>query len=156
LDCNTLVQAIAFDNSPASLCLRLAEQGIVELFISKATLAELRRVLAYEEILAISPNMTPERIDAFLQRLTYRAALVRNVRHTMDYPRDPDDEAYLDLAIAAKTDYLVSRDRDLLVLMTGHSLICKRFRRQAHPLRILEPEQFLAEVGFPWKSGRSK
>jgi hypothetical protein len=51
-DCNTLVQAVAFDDGPAAECVRLAESGLFELFASKPTLAELRRVLAYEEVLA--------------------------------------------------------------------------------------------------------
>jgi predicted nucleic acid-binding protein len=59
-DCNVLVQAVAFAGSPAAKCLRLVESNQVEHFISKATVAESRRVLAYDEVLAISPNMTPE------------------------------------------------------------------------------------------------
>ena len=57
-DCNAFVQAIAFDNSPACEAFRLAETGHLELFVSKATLSELRRVLEYEEVLAISPNIS--------------------------------------------------------------------------------------------------
>lgn len=155
-DCNTLVQAIAFDQSPAAECLRLAESGAIELFVSKPTLAEFRRVLAYDEILALSPNMTPARIAAFLQRLIYRAIFIRYVRHAVDYPRDPSDEPYLDLAVAAKADYLVSRDNDLLSLATGHSTICKQFRRKSHPLRVVDPEAFLAAVRRPWKPKRKQ
>ena len=60
-DCNTLIQAIAF-NGPAAQCLAEVEAGRVELFISRSVLAEVRRVLAYPDIVAISPSMTPERI----------------------------------------------------------------------------------------------
>jgi putative PIN family toxin of toxin-antitoxin system len=91
-DCNLLVQAIAFDGGAAAKCLRLVESGVVELLVSEATLNELHRVLAYEKILAISPNMTPPRIGAFLQRLRFRAKFVRQVPHFMDYPRDSSDE----------------------------------------------------------------
>ena len=93
-DCNLLVQAVAFEDGPAANCLRLVESGSVELFVSKYTLRELRRVLNYEQILSISPNMTPQRVRAFLQRLTYRATLVRRVsRHVMTYPRDRADRS---------------------------------------------------------------
>src|SRR2546428_11139855 len=71
-DCNTFVQAIVFDDGPAAQCLRLAESGRFELFVSRPTLAELRRVLGYERVVAISPNLTPERVAAFLERLTFR------------------------------------------------------------------------------------
>ncbi len=39
-DCNAIVQAIAFDNSPACEAFRLAETGYFELFVSKATLSD--------------------------------------------------------------------------------------------------------------------
>ena len=61
----------------------------------------------------------------------------------MDYPRDPKDEPYIGLAATAKADYLVSRDKDLLSLMTGHSAAAKEFRRRTHPLRVLDPVDFL-------------
>jgi putative PIN family toxin of toxin-antitoxin system len=145
-DCNILVQALAFDGGPAAACLRLVEAGEIELLFSKATSAELRRVMAYQEVVAISPNLTPLRIAAFIQRLAFRATLVGRVPSTMDFPRDPADEPYLDLVIAAKADFLVTRDKDLLSLMAGHSDICRRFRRKTRPLRVLNPVSFLRSI----------
>ena len=146
-DCNTLIQAVAFENGPAARCVQLIESSRVELIFSRPTLVELRRVLGYDEVLAISPNMTSERIGAFLQRLSFRATLVRRIPHVVDYPRDPKDEPYINLAIAAKADYLVSRDNDLLALMTGHSAECKRFRQITRPLRVVNPVAFLHALG---------
>jgi putative PIN family toxin of toxin-antitoxin system len=154
-DCNTLVQAVAFDNGPAAACLALAESGSVELYVSRPTLSELRRVLQYTEVRAMSPNMTATRVTAFLQRLTFRATLVRRVRHAIDYPRDPDDEPYLDLAIAVHAGFLVSRDKDLLSLRHGHSAVCKEFRRKARGLQVMTPQAFLVAVGRPWNPGRN-
>jgi putative PIN family toxin of toxin-antitoxin system len=142
-DCNTYIQAIAYDTGPAAQAARLAEAGAFELFIDRLTLAELRRVCAYPQVHAISPSMTPDRINRFIDRITYRSTRLRKVPHVFEFPRDPKDEPYIDLAIAAKADYLVSRDNDLLSLMTGHDLVSKRFRRVAHRLRVLNPSQFL-------------
>lgn len=150
LDCNTCIQAIAFENGPAAAALRLAESQGFELCISKATLAELRRVLTYDEVLAISPNLTPAVINAFLDRLTYRATLCRRVRRTFVYARDPKDEPYMNLAATVKADYLVTRDKDLLWLMTGHTAFCKQFRQRTHPLKVLDPVAFLHALGHPW------
>jgi uncharacterized protein len=150
-DCNTLVQAAAFGSCPAAECLRLVESGAFELLVSKATFAELRRVLAFDEVRLISPALTEERSAAFVQRLAFRATLVRRVRHAFDYPRDPKDEPYIDLAATAKADYLVSWDKDLLSLMSGHSAICKRFRQKTHPLQVVDPVAFLSAIGHPWK-----
>ena len=147
-DCNTLIQAIAF-NGPAAQCLAEVEAGRVELFISRSVLAEVRRVLAYPDIVAISPSMTPERIGAFLQRLRFRGTFIRNIPHAMDYPRDPADEPYINLAIAVEADYLVTRDKDLLSLMTSHLTICRQFRRLAPSLRIIAPGVFLDALVQP-------
>ena len=145
-DCNVLVQALAFESGPAARCLRLVEQSRVELFVSRATLAELRRVLGYEEVRDMSANMTPIRIAAYLDELAYRATRVRTVRHVFDFPRDPDDEPYVDLAFAVRADFLVTRDKDLLSLMTGHTAAAKHFRRLTHPLKALDPIAFLDEL----------
>jgi putative PIN family toxin of toxin-antitoxin system len=145
-DCNLLIQVIVSDDGPAAKCLCLVESRQGELFTSRPTLGELRRVLTYEEILAISPNMTPQRIGAFVQRLRFRATFVRKIRHVMDYPRDRRDEPYIDLAVASKSHYLVTSDTDLLSLMTGHAAICKEFRQKTSPLRVLDPVGFLRAI----------
>jgi predicted nucleic acid-binding protein len=51
------------------------------------------------------------------------------------FERDPDDEAYLNLAIEAEADFLISGDNDLLDLMISHSDEAKDFR---HPFEISE------------------
>jgi putative PIN family toxin of toxin-antitoxin system len=150
-DCNTYIQAVAFAEGPAARCLTLAEAGEFELLVSKATLAELRRVLTYKDVQAISKNLTDIRIAAFLQRLTFRATFIRRIGHVMNYPRDPRDEPYIDLAATAHADYLVTSDKDLLSLMTGYSAICKTFRRRTHPLRVLDPIAFLKAIDHPEK-----
>lgn len=148
-DCNTLVQAIGFERGPSAACVQLVEAGVVELFLSRATFGELQRVLAYKQVRAISANMTSVRIGAFLQRLRFRATLVRRVPHVFEYPRDPHDEPYVDLSVAARADYLVTRDNDLLSLMTGHSTLCKQFRHQTRPLRVIDPPAFLRALDHP-------
>ena len=55
--------------------------------------------------------------------------------------RDPKDEPYLNLAIATDASYLVSRDNDLLDLMTD-----SEFRTQHPDLKILDPVAFLREL----------
>jgi uncharacterized protein len=150
-DCNTVLQAAAFADGPAAECIRLVESGVVALFVSKATLAELRRVFEYPEVLAMSPSMTPEHTAPFLQRLTFRATLVRRVPHVFRFARDPKDEPYIDLAVAAKADYLVSRDKDLLSLMSARTTTAKQFRQRTRPLKVVDPVAFLRSLGSPWR-----
>jgi predicted nucleic acid-binding protein len=66
-----------------------------------------------------------------------------------NYPgcrRDIDDEPYLKLAIEAEANYLVSRDKDLLDLMTGYDNECKEFRQRFRSLAVIEPIEFLTAV----------
>jgi predicted nucleic acid-binding protein len=59
------------------------------------------------------------------------------------YPRDEDDEPYINLAVAVGADFIVSRDRDLLDLMTGYTVECKEFRQRFRSLKVIEPLEFL-------------
>lgn len=72
--------------------------------------------------------------------------MVRHVPRALRYSRDPEDEPYLNLAIAAKAAFLVSRNRDLLDLMTGHDAESKQFRQRFRFLKVMEPGDFLKEV----------
>jgi uncharacterized protein len=62
------------------------------------------------------------------------------------YERDPDDAHYVNLALAANANLIVSRDRDLLDLADTTRPEAIEFRRQFPTLRILEPVQFLREL----------
>ena len=52
-----------------------------------------------------------------------------------------NDERYLNLAIAAKAAFIVSRDKDLLDLMKGDA-----FRKAYPALAIIDPPSFLTHV----------
>jgi len=89
--------------------------------------------------------LTPEGIEAFLEDVTAHATTVRRVPEKFRYERDPEDEPYINLAAAVGADYIVSRDKDLLSLMTGTTVECKEFRRRFRPLKVIEPLDFLRE-----------
>lgn len=145
-DCNVLVVAAARDKSHARACLRLAEFGYIELFVSRAGLAELEDVLNRPALRQYFPSLTDEVVQAFLARLCETARFLRAVPKRFSYARDVDDEQYVDLAAAVDAHFIVSRDKDLLSLNTGHTTECKEFRQRFRPLRVLEPLEFLKEV----------
>ena len=146
-DCNALIQAVANEHGPAAEALRCMERGSIDVFLSRPVLRELRAALDYADVREKFPGLEDDQIGAFIERLTFRGILLRRVPHVFDYPRAKQDEAYIDLAAAAKADFLVSRDKDLLSLMSGHSAVCKRFRQITHPLRIVDPVAFLDALG---------
>jgi len=71
---------------------------------------------------------------------------VRNVPNVFDYPRDPKDERYVDLAAEIEADFLLTRDNDLLDLMSLSSELAKQFRQRFPRLLILNPVHFLDEL----------
>lgn len=142
-DCNVLLQAAAREKSVAARCLNLAERSRIQLCLSREVLAEAEDVLNRPEIRAHFPDLSDEIVGAFLKRLQHLSVLVRSVPKKFSYPRDEDDEPYINLAVAAGADFIISRDRDLLDLMTGHADECKEFRQRFRPLRVIEPVEFL-------------
>ena len=145
-DCNVLLQAAAREKSIAAKCLNLAESGLVQLCLSREVLAEVEDVLNRPEIRAHFPDMSDEIVGAFLKRLEKLSVLVRRVPKEFSYPRDEDDEPYINLAVAAGADFIVSRDRDLLDLMTGYTDECKEFRQRFRSLKVVEPLEFLKSL----------
>ncbi|MGH7178974.1 MAG: putative toxin-antitoxin system toxin component, PIN family, partial [Tepidisphaeraceae bacterium] len=110
-------------------------------------LRELARVLDYEEVKRKNPAlMDAERVAAFLRRLSFRGEVIRHVPRVFAFPRDPLDEPYVNLAIAAQADFLVTRDNDLLSLMSSHAEVAKQFRRRFRTLRVVSPSQLLSEM----------
>jgi putative PIN family toxin of toxin-antitoxin system len=145
-DCNVLVQAISNETGPAGQALALLQQNRIEVYVSRTVLKELRSVFRYPSVRTKFPDLDDQRIEMFIKKLTFRATLLRRVHHVFDYHRATQDEPYIDLAVAAKVNYLVSRDKDLLSLATDRTLIGKQFRQRYPQLRVLNPVAFLEAV----------
>lgn len=145
-DCNVLLQAIARKSGPAAACLRLAEEGFVHLRLSEEILTELSGVLKRPKIRARFPELTDEIVGDFIKALRRVAEITSDVPKRFYYPRDVNDEPYLNLAIFVEANYVVSRDKDLLELMTGPADECKEFRQRFRSLTVIDPIEFLNEM----------
>jgi len=145
-DCNVLLEAAAKDRSAAAACLWLARSGYVRLFLSKDILEEVEGVLNRPKIRRAFDTLTDELVSSFLERLREVGEFVRSVPNKFKYPRDKDDEQYINLAGAVNAHYLVSRDKDLLDLNAGHSVECKEFRQRFRPLKVIEPLDLLSVI----------
>jgi len=142
-DCSLFVQAFLNSASAANRCLELVRRGQAQLFVSPATLTELKEVLSRPRILNLLPHIAPEQTDNFLGDVVAHATNLPAVTEKFRFERDPKDAPYLNLAIAADADYLVTRDRDLLDLMIGYSAECKEFRQRFRKIKIIKPEDFI-------------
>src|ERR1051326_4735891 len=148
-DCNLFVQGIANRNSPARKALRLFFNGDISLFISEPIIREVRDVLNRREVRKLLPAINDRIVNAFLTKLEAKAILIANVPEEFHYERDTDDEIYINLAIVADATYLVSRDKDLLDLMTTSTDIARQFRSRYPFLRIVTAGEFISAIESP-------
>src|SRR5437868_3688372 len=104
-DCVVFLQAAANPNGAAGACLAFVESGQVNLFLSRAILDEARDVLRRPETRKRFPQLTEEQVDRFILKITTLGNLVHDVPAASQLPRDPTDEAYLNLAIATHASF---------------------------------------------------
>jgi len=143
-DCNVFLQTLLNPNGVAAKCVETVRNGNAKLFVSKATLEEIRDVILRPNILSRLPDADEFQIESFIENIINISTLIDSVPHKFDFERDPKDEIIIDLAVEAEADYIVSRDNDLLDLMTGYTVECKNFRRRFRKLKIVNPGKFLA------------
>lgn len=123
---------ISAKGSPALIISRWI-QGEFTLLYSPAMLAELEDVLNrawLTERLAATPNRVPD----FLRTVRMMGELVGGYAQVGGVVRDPFDEMFLACALLGRADYLVTVDKDLLVL------------RQYGQTHIMNPGEFLDKL----------
>ena len=145
-DCMIFLQAAVRETGPAAACLRLVEHEIIDLYASDDVLGELADVLARPSIRAKFSAVTDELAERFLARLRRAAHVVNDVPARFPFERDPKDAKYLDLALEVGADFLVTRDNDLLDLMTANDETARLWRERAPAVRIVDPAEFLRAV----------
>ena len=118
LDTNVVLSALVFAHGRLAP-LRLAwQQSRCRPLVSRATAAELIRVLAYPKF-KLAADDQQELLADYLPCCTVVAIPARPPRTPAC--RDPFDVAFLQLAIVGKADFLVTGDEDLLSLAKGMS-----------------------------------
>lgn len=142
-DCMIFLQGLINERGAAVDCLETFESGAVELLVSEEVPREIADVLSRPKLQAKFSLLTTERAEKLLQTLRQKATLINDVPQSFSYSRDPKDEKYINLAAFAKADFIVSRDNDLLDLMTDFTGEAKAFRRKFRPLKVIEPREFL-------------
>ena len=110
-DTNIIVSALLFETSNPSQAFRYVLQN-GEVLLSLELLEELSEVLGREKF---NRYVSSEERADFLEALVERAELVE-IHETIRECRDPKDDKVLELAVSGKAEYIVSGDRDLLVL----------------------------------------
>ncbi len=111
LDTNTVISALCF---PQSVVRQAFNRAINEYQIvaSEATWAELSEVVNRQKFDKYIPKI--QRL-AFLETVKQKA-IFYELTETITDCRDPKDNKFLELAVAANADFIVTGDLDLLIL----------------------------------------
>ena len=113
LDTNVVLSALVFGGGQAGQLRRAWQAGAFVPLVSAATVQELMRVLAYPKF-----SLARAAQDELLADFLPYAQTVRMPQPPPPVPdcRDPLDVPFLQLAVAGQAQWLVSGDKDLLVL----------------------------------------
>ncbi len=135
LDTNVWLDWLVFDDASVAPIRAAVAAERAEVFMAAACEAELERALGYD--------LGKRTVDiaaciAECRRVARRidSPLPEAERARLPACRDPDDQKFLEAALAARAGFLVTRDRALLDLA-----------RRAGPFRIVTPEAFRETAG---------
>jgi putative PIN family toxin of toxin-antitoxin system len=126
-----ILSALLFKSGRVNWVFSLWKAGRVVPLVSKETVAELLRVLAYPKF-ALTSQEQQVVLEAFLP---YAEVVVPGRCTLLPECRDPHAVPFLALALKGNADFLVTGDRDLLSV--------KGFE----PCPIITPEEFQKRIG---------
>ena len=141
-DCNVYFQALISAEGPSAKCLTAASRGEVVLFSSNSTVAEFTGV-ANRPDLRNKFRITDIKVAHILEAMRLAAKFMEQVEIRYTHPSDPSDSHYVNLALAANAQLIVSRDRDLLRLREPTNPDGMEFLRLDPALEIMQPPDLL-------------
>ncbi len=127
LDTTVLVSALLFENGRLAWLRRTWQTAAITPVLTESSARELIRVLTYPKFRLERPDIDRLLADV----LPWCDSHAGPIQACQLQVRDPKDQVFLDLALAAGVPVLVSGDGDLLAL-----------KNQLHPLLILTPAEF--------------
>ncbi len=124
-DTNVLISAILFGGYPRK-CFELVIEGKIELYISEEIIGEFEGVLKREKF-----GVAKENLHYIVSSLNSFANFVKPETKLNIVKKDPEDNKFVECAIAAEADFIISGDTHLLEL--------SKIRK----IKILNPADFL-------------
>ena len=132
-DTNVFISAIIKGKSNPGRLLDMVRGGEIELVLSPEILSEIQAVLHYPKIKKIH-QLQSEAINAFLKHIASIAQVVQPAKHLGVIKDDPSDNIYLECAVEAHADFIVSGDHHLTDLKAYEGI------------RIMDPATFLRTI----------
>ncbi len=133
VDTNIFVSGTLWKGAPHKV-LDLWFEGKFKLVVSVEIVNE------YEAVLSKLLNHQQDLVGRILETVRMYSEYVQPVKLPKPICRDPNDEIFLEAALAGKVDYIISGDKDLLVL---NNIV---------NLKIINSRQFLDAIGSLGKS----
>ena len=110
LDTNVVISAIVFGGKPRRI-LNLAIEGKISLFFSEPMFEEIREILGGRKFRFTAPQLLA--VERELEAISDTVYPDKSIKFMKD---DPDDDVFIECALAADADYIVSGDKHLLDL----------------------------------------
>ncbi len=126
LDTNVLLASVFWNGTPSGIVQRAIDKKI-DLLISEPILNELRKVLQDPEE---KFQLTEQESDDVIAAILVFARIIQLKTQIM-ITRDPNDNHVIACGIDGQADYIISRDKDLLALISYKEI------------KIIQPEEFL-------------
>lgn len=133
IDSNVFISAFGWDGKPEAV-LQLLEQKRIVNHLSTEIFEELKRVVAYPK-LKFPPSLQTKIIEFVFSW----SQLVQPIESRAVIPDDPDDDKFIECAVMANAEFIISGDPHLLSLGS--------FR----DIQIVTPAAFLEIVRKPVK-----
>lgn len=114
LDTNTIISAFFWEGNESELFKKI-EQGKAELYTTIEILKEIEDVINRPKFnkIMIEANSTS---DEIMHKLVSLSHLVIAPKLNIKVCRDEKDDKFIECAVSSKADYIVSGDKDLLIL----------------------------------------
>jgi putative PIN family toxin of toxin-antitoxin system len=119
LDTNVLVSGLAYPGSVPGRIVGVWRQGGLDVVLSRYILDEMSRVLPRLNRVGLSPSEIRDLVDSFM----FLADIVEPDGGQDAGLRDPADQQVLGTLRASQADYLVTGDKDLLVLAEKYPIV---------------------------------
>jgi len=110
IDTNVIVSGFGWGGKPEEI-LKLIEKGLIFSYLSKEIFLEISKVINYPKL--TFTKLLKTSIIEFL--LNYSITVVTKLKYQINLI-DPDDDMFIDCAVEAKADYIISGKKHLLHL----------------------------------------
>jgi hypothetical protein len=137
IDTNVFISRFLSPQGTPARIIELAEAGAFHVLVSETLVSEYERTLQYEHVRKVH-GLTAEQLQKWASNLRRIALFVQPTTPIDVIFRDPDDNKFIECALAGGADYIVSGDKHLLDLREYAGI---RILSPADFLRVLELEQ---------------